>query len=216
MSAPTYMPPAMVQNPELASIRQLLNYGKIVALIFWILGILWVLVAIVGLAIAATFGLAGAVAGSLVYPILFTILNLLAWMQIPHIETHVTAGQYAAAKDKTLIWGILEIIGGIVPGILLLIAYSKFDAMMRWQPAMAAPAAGWVQPQPYQPQPATPPAYSPAPAAAPAATPAAPAVAPAPAAAPAPPTTACPRCGGTATWIAQYNRWYCYSCQQYL
>jgi len=26
----------------------------------------------------------------------------------------------------------------------------------------------------------------------------------------------CPRCGQPATWIPQYQRWYCYSCQQYI
>ncbi len=27
---------------------------------------------------------------------------------------------------------------------------------------------------------------------------------------------ACPRCGRPATWVAQYNRWYCNTDQQYL
>jgi hypothetical protein len=29
-------------------------------------------------------------------------------------------------------------------------------------------------------------------------------------------TPTCPRCGRPATWVAQYNRWYCYTDQQYL
>jgi len=28
-------------------------------------------------------------------------------------------------------------------------------------------------------------------------------------------TPACPRCGQALTWIDQYQRWYCYNCQQY-
>jgi hypothetical protein len=27
---------------------------------------------------------------------------------------------------------------------------------------------------------------------------------------------ACPGCGGKASFIEQYDRWYCYSCEQYL
>ena len=26
----------------------------------------------------------------------------------------------------------------------------------------------------------------------------------------------CPNCGGVATWIPPYNRWYCYACRRYL
>ncbi len=27
--------------------------------------------------------------------------------------------------------------------------------------------------------------------------------------------TLCPDCGGELTWIEEYNRWYCYSCEKY-
>ncbi len=27
--------------------------------------------------------------------------------------------------------------------------------------------------------------------------------------------TLCPDCGGKLTWIEEYNRWYCYSCEKY-
>lgn len=29
-------------------------------------------------------------------------------------------------------------------------------------------------------------------------------------------TPICPKCGKPATWVEQYKRWYCYSCQEYL
>ncbi|MCI4330312.1 MAG: hypothetical protein L3K19_00490 [Thermoplasmata archaeon] len=41
----------------------------------------------------------------------------------------------------------------------------------------------------------------------------------APVAAPAPMAAApvnCPTCGKPATWVAQYNRWYCYTDQKYV
>lgn len=33
---------------------------------------------------------------------------------------------------------------------------------------------------------------------------------------PSPAATICPTCGRPATYISQYNRWYCYSCSRYL
>ncbi len=33
---------------------------------------------------------------------------------------------------------------------------------------------------------------------------------------PPPPKTACPTCGKEATYVDQYQRWYCYNCQKYL
>jgi ribosomal protein S27AE len=29
-------------------------------------------------------------------------------------------------------------------------------------------------------------------------------------------TPLCPRCGNRATWIKQYDRWYCYTCKEYV
>jgi hypothetical protein len=81
------------------------------------------------------------------------------------------------------------------------------------QPSMGAQpaqAGGWSSPPAAQ-QPA-PAAWS-APAQ-PVAQPAAPT--PVPMAPAAPSGTMCPRCNKPATWVAQYNRWYCYSCAQYV
>ncbi|MCL4324236.1 MAG: hypothetical protein M1144_02070 [Candidatus Thermoplasmatota archaeon] len=72
-----------------------------------------------------------------------------------------------------------------------------------YQPVAAQPA--YYQPAPAQGQYTAPPvAAAPAPAAAPAQAPAAGGV----------PT--CKTCGKPATFVAQYNRYYCYNCKQYV
>jgi len=231
----------MGSPPELESLNSMLRIAKIISMIFMIL---FLLGALFGLALAAIFlGL-----GLFAIPfVIFFIIDLVIWMQIKEIQNLVAQGQYARAKEKTFLWMILGLIlGGILIGIFLILAYVKFDPVINWQrsmtqggqPGWGAPAAapGWGQPSQPQPgwnpppqQPQAQPAWSPPPAQPSTSTgwssppassaPAAPqpAMAPAPAAAPAAPQAmTCPRCGKPATWIAQYSRWYCYTDAQYV
>lgn len=203
----------------------MLRIAKIVTLIFMIIGLLGLL------AFAGLAALSGIFAiffiGYLLFFILWFIVDLLVYLNIGQIQSLVDQGMYSRAKEKTLVWMILGLIfAGLIPGILLIIAYTRFDPVIEWQRSMGQmPQAqmAWGQPPP---QGGPPQAWSAPPAAAapppqtwstapPAA--AAPAPAPAPMAAPAPPAApTCPRCGKPATWIAQYNRWYCYTDAQYL
>ncbi|MCI4317341.1 MAG: hypothetical protein L3J96_02280, partial [Thermoplasmata archaeon] len=132
------------------------------------------------------------------------------------------------------------IIFSLIVGIILVLAYIKYDAVINWQRSMgqggqpgwgAAPvqqAPAWGQPQAQawgQPsmgaQPSQSTQWSAPPSAQPAqpgawSQPAQPAAAPMAATAPAQAPATCPRCNKPATWVAQYNRWYCYSCAQYV
>src|ERR1700686_4928359 len=109
--------PGLVENPQLTSVKSLLNVTKILCLVFWILGILWVLGSIYSaVVLAAAFGYGGYVIWNAAYPVVFTILNLLIWLQVPGIETLVAPGQYSSAKEKTLLWAILGIFAGLIPG----------------------------------------------------------------------------------------------------
>jgi hypothetical protein len=177
---------------------------------------------ILELAVAAAF--VGAFVIFAVFPalllFLFFVIVLLEWLQIKQIRRMVDAGQYEQAKHKTLVWSIIGIlIGGFIPGIVLLIAYLKFDPVINWQRQMQTGGqppmqGGWNQPPAQSSWGGQPPAQPPAqqPPMAPMAQ-----TAPPPAAAPvAPAAGTCPRCGKPATWVAQYNRWYCYGCQQYV
>lgn len=215
-AGPAGNPPMMMEHPEVGSLKSTLNGARIIALIFWILGIIWVLLALGGAALAAAAGFGFGVVG-LIYPVLFTVINFLTWTKLPEIESLVNSRQYRPARDKLLIWMILGFIAGLIPGIVLLIAYLKFDTILEAGGVAPAMMGGYPQPGYYAPQ-ATPapwanaaPAASPAPVAATSAP-----VTPAPVVPPAAPgTTACPRCGRPLTWIPQYSRWYCYGCAQY-
>lgn len=121
----------------------------------------------------------------------------------------IQQGNFAGARTPTLVWTILLFLTlSIISAILFLIAYVKLgDAIRESQAVAVAPPYGSMA-SPYGI-----PAYGTAPAlsfAPPAATtmanpPLGPASAP-----------ICPRCGGAATYIPQYARWYCYRDQTYL
>jgi hypothetical protein len=239
-----YAPPQPVvpqEPPEVQSIKSMLHIVRILAIIFGIIlalvGIGYALLIILAFSACGAAGVGvycgGALAFFLVFPILILIwgvVDIIIFLQMKEIEGMVDQHRYEPAKAKTLVWTILGfILGGIIIGVLLLIAYLKFDPVISWsrgqgqyaqQPQMA-PQYGQPAPvyqQPVYQQPAPPqaqPAYQPAPvAAAPAPAPAYTPPPAAPAAQPAAPT--CPTCQKPATFIAQYNRYYCFSCAKYV
>jgi hypothetical protein len=223
-----------MEPPELSSIKSMLNLARIFVLIFLILSLL---AGIGYLLVALAFAVVGFIGFALIGPFFFLIgfvILLLLYINIRQIQRMVDAGQYQQAKDKSLIWMILGFIFGfLLTGIFILLAYIKFDALIAWQRQQQMggqpPAQGsWGQPPaqptwgapPAQAQPAwSPPAQSPPQQTWNAQPPATPMAAPVPVPVAAPPQPAagtCTRCGKPATWVAQYNRWYCYSCQQYV
>jgi predicted lipid-binding transport protein (Tim44 family) len=198
-----YAAPAAMEPPEAQSIKSMLHIARILAIIFGIL------LFIAGLGYAA-FLIAVGLGFLIFFPVLLVIwgvVDFVIYLQLREIEALVNQRSYEQAKSKTLIWMILGfIIGGILVGILLLIAYLKFDPLITWQRGQGGPTPAYAAP------PAAP-AYAPPPATAPA--PMAPPPPPAaPVAAPAVPN--CANCGQPTTYIAQYGRYYCYSCARYV
>ncbi len=136
--------PAGMEPPEAQSVRSMLHIVRILAVIFGILlfigGIAYV--AVVYAAYAActsTVGLycGGALGGLLIFPffvVIWGVVDVIIYLKMKEIEGLVNQHQYESAKSKTLVWMILGfIIGGILLGILLLIAYLKFDPLISWQ-----------------------------------------------------------------------------------
>jgi hypothetical protein len=146
-----------MEPPEVQSIKSMLHIVRILAIIF---GILLFLagIAYAALAYAAYTSCTSVVgnlcAGSLgvvlVFPILIVIwgvVDFVIYIQMKEIEGLVNRNQFEQAKSKTLIWMILGfIIGGIIVGILLLIAYLKFDPVITWQRNQMAGAPGYGTP----------------------------------------------------------------------
>jgi hypothetical protein len=202
------------EPPEAQSVRSMLHIARIVAVIF---GIIWLLVGLadLGLTLVAAAacnttlgtGYCGPVAFLVIFPILaiiWAVLNFVIYVRCRSIEALVNQRQYERAKSDTLIWMILGfIIGGIIIGIILLVAWLKFDPLITAQRNMAA--GGGQMPPPMAPPPMAPLA-APMAAAAPGAPPAS-GVQTAP---------FCGTCGKPTTYIPQYGRYYCYDCKQYV
>jgi hypothetical protein len=112
--------------PEAQSIKDLVKITGIIALIFGIINILW---GIPGLLVL--MGIVG---------IIFGIVDLLIWSNCKKINELIDQRKYKEAKDKTLIWMIIGFIfGGLIPGILLLLAYIKYDEVIRVSQQQAVP-----------------------------------------------------------------------------
>ena len=110
--------------PEARTIKSLVKASAILALIFGIL------VIIMGIAIMfLMIGIGGLVG---IVWIFFGIIDLLIWKNCKEIIEYINLRRYRKAKEKTLVWMIIGFIfGGIIIGILLLIAYIKYDNVIR-------------------------------------------------------------------------------------
>jgi hypothetical protein len=208
-----YGAPAAMEPPEAQSIKSMLHIARIIAIIF---AIIFLLVGLAEVAFLVAIGL-GFLAFFGILAIIWFVIDIVIYIQLKEIEALVNQHRYEQAKGKTLIWMILGfILGGIIIGILLLIAYLKFDPLITWQRGQMGGTPGYAPPPTgpgFATAPPTAPAYAPPPAAPPA--PAAPPPPPmAPVAAPAAPV--CPVCGQPTTYIAQYGRYYCYTDSRYV
>jgi hypothetical protein len=196
------------EPPEAQTIRSLMHIARILALIFGIIFVIAGLLTFVAAVLFIGFAILA------IFLVLWGVIDFMIYLRLREIEGMVNQRQYEAAKSRTLIWMILGfIIGGIIVGILLLVAYLKFDPLISASRQMSGgmpPAYGA-------------PAYT-APAMAPAMTTApSPTTAAAPAPAPPPPPAAggaqvpfCGNCGKPTTYVPQYGRYYCYDCKQYV
>lgn len=173
---PGYGPPQQqpygMEPPEATSIKSMLNIAGILGIIF---GVIFILLGVLFLYWYLTwvpYGIYVSNIGGLIIFIvmlIFAIMNFMIFMQCKKIAGMVDQRQYVDAKSKTLIWVILGFIfGGFITAILLIIAYLKFDNLIRWgQPGQYPPQPYYPQQQQYpQPQP-YPPAQQPPPGAPP-------------------------------------------------
>jgi len=67
-----------------------------------------------------------------IIPLIFGIVDLIIWSNLKTINEMIDKGDYGEAKSKQLVWMVLGfILGGFLPGILLLIGYLKYDELIR-------------------------------------------------------------------------------------
>jgi hypothetical protein len=144
--------------------------------------------------------------------IAFGVLGFI-WLALIWLFSYkpVREGRYEAAKTPTLVFAILSLVTlSIISGVLYLIAYIKLGDAIREQQMPpqgypgAAPMMAPTMPYGTAPmQPAQPPMQS---------------MAPTPPASGTGATSGviCPKCGKPATFVPQYNRYYCYTDQMYV
>jgi len=99
-------------HPAASTARGLVYATSILSLIF---GILMIIIGVVLLIFIIGF-----------IPLIFGIVDILIYMQCKDIMRLIDEKRYEEAKSRTLVWMIIGfILGGIITGILLLIAYIK-------------------------------------------------------------------------------------------
>jgi len=117
---PINIPPATSTPPEADSIISLNNIGGVLALI---LAVLLLIIGVMTVIIFIGFIL-----------IVFGVVNLLVWNKIKYINVLVQQKNYCQAKNEQLTWSILGLLlGGIIIGLVLLIAYLKYDELLRYE-----------------------------------------------------------------------------------
>lgn len=55
------------------------------------------------------------------------VIDVLIFVNCIEIVRLVEAGEYAKAKEKSLVWMIIGLLFSLIPGTLLLVAYMKYD-----------------------------------------------------------------------------------------
>ncbi|MEM1724651.1 MAG: hypothetical protein QXW71_02600 [Thermoplasmata archaeon] len=111
-STGTYVP------PDVSTVKTLNKVSQIIALI---LGIMLIIFGI--LALIFIFGILFLIWG---------IINLIIFYEIREIDSLIDLQRYNDAKNKTFVWMIIGfILSGVIVGIILLIAWIKYDDIIR-------------------------------------------------------------------------------------
>ena len=118
MTGQYYQQPGMVP-PEADSIKSLVRIAGIFGIIAMIIGVIITIVLFVIFPLLALFG------------VLTIFIGYIFYDNCNKINELIDQGQYQQAKSKTIIWMIIGFIFlNMIPGIVLLIAYTKFDNLM--------------------------------------------------------------------------------------
>lgn len=104
--------------PEAGTIKNLNRIAGIIALIF---GIILLVLGAIFLIIIIGVGL-----------LLIGFIDLLLWNKLKNINRMIDDRLYIEAKEKQLVWVVIGFLFGvIIVGIILLLAYLKYDALTK-------------------------------------------------------------------------------------
>jgi hypothetical protein len=175
----------------------------LIALIFQILGSLFIVgISLLFLGVLSSVGLFRI---GFLFVIIAVAAIVVAFLAYEYSYKATSEGRYQDARTPTLILGIVGLfVGGLIVGILYLVAWDKLGDALREMQFGTMPMMGFAPVGVPLPTPGFSGAHAGAPG---------PGIPPAPSTAPAP---ACPRCHHPGSYVAQYNRYFCYNCQQYI
>jgi hypothetical protein len=146
------------EPPEAQSIKSMYQIVRILAIVFGILLFLGGLVYVAFLSLAfhacqaatnctVNSGGVGFVIIPGLFVLIFGVIDLVIYFKMKTLEALVNARQYEQAKHETLVWMVLGfILGGLILGVLLLIAYIKFDPLIASARAGPPQVAQWGPP----------------------------------------------------------------------
>lgn len=142
---PGYGQPMQMEPPEATSIKSMVNIASIFGILMCVLALVGALWEIYSYAVWESaydyldyygydFYDDSVRMAYLIWAIVlivFFVVGLLFFMSCKKITQMVDQRQYVQAKSKTLVWSILGILFVFfIPGLLLLIAYLKFDPLI--------------------------------------------------------------------------------------
>ncbi len=116
--------------PALDTIKAMLKIARILSLLLAVVLMLWGFASgIIVLWVAIHYP------AVLIGPIFYFIcgvIDYIIYSETKEISALVKSRRYTEAKEKTLIWGVIGLVlGFVLPGVFLLIAYIKYDEVMQ-------------------------------------------------------------------------------------
>lgn len=178
--------------PPTSPVDSALSVLRVARILAIVLGILQVIVGLSFLGFLASVGAPGWAYLFSIFVIVWSLVDFGIAIAVGGIREQVTAGKFQEARSALLLWVILGfVLGGIILGVVLLLAYVKLDLVIIADRTpgspLVGPASGTV------PQATAPPLPPPPPDA-----------------------PLCARCAKPATYIPRYGRYYCYEDKLYV
>lgn len=135
---PSTAPPAAPASGPGApdeSLRALLSISRTLALLFAVLAGLLFLVFLAFAFLDLVLGRGPGDVVSAVYCLASAAVNYVLWREIPALERLAEARQYAALRDRTIVWAVLGLVFFVLVGVLLLVVWLKSELLASTPPS---------------------------------------------------------------------------------
>ncbi len=150
-----------MQNEPRSELLNFLHVARILSLVWMLLGGLVALIALLELVVSLVYLTPSP--GSLllfVYAALWGMTDLFIVNREPHWRARAEKGDFVGLHEDLLLWVVLGLIFGVVPGVILLVIYLRLDPKAGGDWATGTPSnppTTATSPPPYAPPSAPPP-----------------------------------------------------------